>query len=182
MPRLALAAALLIAAGAGAGGAAVAASLVGQKAPECALAPLGDSPPFDLAAARGAKVLYVDFWASWCGPCVRAFPFLNALDREFRDRGLQVVGINVDERADDALAFLRRYRANFPVAKDSGGACPRAFGVVGMPASYLIDRRGIVREVHIGFRDGEAAQRRAQVERLLAEPDPGPGGRAEGER
>jgi thiol-disulfide isomerase/thioredoxin len=174
MIRARHAAALLIAAGIGS--AVLAASpMVGKPAPECVLAPLGDAPHFDPAAARTGKVLYVDFWASWCAPCVRAFPFLNGLEREFRDRGLQVVGINVDERAGDAVEFLRRYRASFAVARDSGGACPRAFGVVGMPSSYLIDRRGVIREVHVGFRDSDAAARRAQVERLLAEPGPDAG-------
>lgn len=157
-------------------GPAAAVSPPAKEAPACALAPLGDAPRVVLEPGRGDKVLYVDFWASWCAPCARAFPFLNALDREFRDRGLEVVGVNVDEHAGDALAFLRRHRAGFAVGRDVGGACPRAFGVVGMPSSFLIDRRGVVRAVHVGFRDGDAAARRAEVERLLLEPAAAPAG------
>jgi len=146
----------------------------GTAAPKCTGTPMGEGPVFDFASTGANKVIYVDFWASWCGPCARAFPFLNALDREYRERGLHVVGINVDERVEDAQRFLRRYRAGFSVLKDSGGACPRAYRVLAMPTSYLIDRRGIVREVHTGFRDGDAEQRRAQIEKLLAD-DSAPG-------
>jgi len=147
---------------------AVAGAVVGRPVPACPLQSLAGAPGPDLAALRG-QVIYVDFWASWCGPCAKAFPFLDRLDAGLRDRGLQVVAINVDERIADAQAFLQRHRAGFALARDASGACPRAFGVVGMPSSYLIDRRGMVRAVHVGFRESDAAQRRQEIERLLAE-------------
>jgi thiol-disulfide isomerase/thioredoxin len=141
----------------------------GQPAPTCALAALGPGPAVDLQHARG-KVLYVDFWASWCTPCRKAFPFLNTLDADFRARGLQVVGVNVDEDPANARIFLERNPARFAVAADRGGACPRAFGVEGMPSSYLVDRSGVVRYVHLGFRPDDADALRHKVEQLLAEP------------
>jgi thiol-disulfide isomerase/thioredoxin len=152
-------------------GTALAAS-VGDPVPVCEPGPLGGNETVDLRAYRG-RVLYVDFWASWCAPCRKAFPFMNALDGEFRDQGLQIVGINVDENAENARAFLARNPARFALAADRGGQCPRAFGVTAMPTSYLIDRNGVVRYVHLGFRPGQADDLRRRVEQLLAEPGGG---------
>lgn len=141
----------------------------GTAAPNCKLAALGNGADHDLGQYKG-KVLYVDFWASWCGPCAQSFPFMNKLDNELRNRGLQVVAINLDENAEDAKAFLDSHPASFVnVADASGGQCPQEFGVMGMPSSYLIDRHGVVRHVHVGFRPGEAEKFRALVEQLLAD-------------
>lgn len=141
---------------------------VGRIAPACSVRSLDDAVAFEWKAAPG-RVLYVDFWASWCAPCARGIPFLNALQRDYGARGLEVVGISVDERIEDARAFLRRYPAGFTVAGDPDGRCPKAFSVSAMPSSFLIDRHGVIRHVHLGFRDGDIAQRRAMVEKLLAE-------------
>jgi len=114
------------------------------------------------------KVVYVDFWASWCGPCKKSFPFMNAIDSEFRARGLQILAINVDEQPATAQEFLSRYPANFALGADNTGQCPRAFGVKAMPSSYLVDREGVIRYVHLGFRPGHAEQLRQAIEQLLA--------------
>lgn len=139
-----------------------------RAAPNCTLTPIRDSGRYDLRRFHG-QVLYVDFWASWCGPCARSFPFMNELEREFRDRGLQVLGINLDEKIEDARDFLAKHPVGFTVAVDADGQCPRDFGVQGMPTSYLVDRQGVIRHVHLGFRPGEAEKLRARVEQLLAE-------------
>lgn len=153
-------------------GTAACAELVGRPVPDCTLTPLHAEQPIDLRTLRG-KVLYVDFWASWCRPCTQSFPFLNALDRDLRARGLEVVGINVDEREADAHRFLTSYPASFRLGADATGRCPRAFEVQAMPSSYLVDRRGIVRHVHLGFRPGQAPKLRQAIEALLAEPADG---------
>jgi thiol-disulfide isomerase/thioredoxin len=140
----------------------------GTAAPACTLQALGDRAPLDVRQFRG-KVVYVDFWASWCAPCARSFPFMNDLDREFRDRDLIVLAINLDEKLEDARTFLAKYPASFALAADPSGQCPRDFGVRGMPSSYLVDRQGMIRHVHLGFRAGEAEKLRALVEQLLAE-------------
>lgn len=141
----------------------------GSPMPTCTLRSWDTGTPVDLGRFQG-QVLYVDFWASWCVPCVRSFSFMNALHRELRERGLQVLAINLDENSEDARAFLSRHPADFTVVVDAGGQCPESFGVLGMPSSYLIDRRGVVRHVHLGFRPGEAEVLRKWVEELLAEP------------
>ena len=142
---------------------------VGKPAPDCSLNALGSSPAGHTAAHRG-KVMYVDFWASWCVPCAKSFPFLNKLDADLRDKGLQIVGVNVDEQSADAEAFLKKRPANFAVGNDAQGDCPKAFGVVAMPSAYVVDRQGIVRAVHYGFRESDQEDLRRTVEKLLSEP------------
>jgi len=139
-----------------------------SRVPECELQPLGDEPAADLLRTRG-EVMIVDFWASWCVSCAEALPFLDRLERELGDRGLRVVGINVDEERADALAFIARHPVGFALAADPSGSCPRRFGVEAMPAAYLVDRAGRIRHVQRGFRSGEASKLREQVLALLAE-------------
>ena len=122
----------------------------------------------------GHSIVLVDFWASWCVPCVKSFPFLNTLHRELKGRGLEVVAVDVDEHVPDGAAFLRNHQAQFTVGSDPRGDCPKAFGLHGMPTSYLIDRQGVVRLVHTGYRDGEAVEVRHQIETVLMEDGQGP--------
>ncbi len=139
---------------------------VGRLAPECRLQALGESPGLALSNYRG-KVIYVDFWASWCVHCGPAFRFLNALETEFRDAGFAVVGVNVDERENLALRFLDRNPARFAVAADVSGRCPAAFSVAAMPSSFLLDRDGVIRRVHVGFRERDVQARREEIRRLI---------------
>lgn len=142
---------------------------VGRPAPNCALSSLDNREKYDLQHFKG-KVVYVDFWASWCGPCVQSFPYMNKLDKDLKDKGLQVLGVNLDENPEDAKTFIGNTPSAFLVAADTDGQCAKDFGVKAMPSSYLVDRNGVIREVHYGFRPGEAKEFRGKVERLLAEP------------
>lgn len=139
----------------------------GDAMPDCTLAAGGDTR-YNLKSLQG-KVLYVDFWASWCGPCAKSFPFLNHLNHQFKDSGLQVIGINLDEKPADAQDFLAQYPADFMVASGSNQQCAMDFGVKAMPSSYLVDRKGHIRHIHLGFKAGEAEQLTALIEQLLAE-------------
>jgi len=140
--------------------------------PDCALTSLADKQSFNLQQFKG-KVIYVDFWASWCGPCAKSFPFMNELSRDLKDKGLQVIGVNLDETSADAQNFLAKYPANFVIAADTNEQCAKDFGVQAMPSTYLVDRNGTVRHVHLGFRPGEAKELRVLVEQLLAERQAG---------
>nr|WP_174624795.1 TlpA disulfide reductase family protein [Candidatus Methylobacter favarea] len=140
----------------------------GGKAPDCGLTSMRDAQRIELRQFSG-KVLYVDFWASWCGPCVKSFPFLNSLHEKFSKEGLQILGVNLDENPADAREFLGKYPADFTVAADANEQCARDFDVKAMPSSYLIDRQGVVRHIRLGFRPGEAKELQSLVERLLAE-------------
>jgi peroxiredoxin len=154
-----------------AGGAFAADKSAGSPAPDCTLTSVGEGPNYDLKQFRG-KVLYLDFWASWCTTCVKSFPFMNDLVHEFGDKGLQILGINLDEKPESAKAFLVKHPAHFTIAADRTGTCPRSFEVKAMPATYLIDRNGVVRYRHLGFRAEQTAEIRTQVASLLAEPAP----------
>jgi cytochrome c biogenesis protein CcmG, thiol:disulfide interchange protein DsbE len=137
----------------------------GEAAPGFAL-PTGGGEVIDLARLRGS-VVYVDFWASWCTPCRRSFPWMNALHERYRNQGLAVIGINVDKGQADADRFLRDVPAAFPVVFDPKGATPSAFDVKGMPTSYLIDRHGVVVAVEEGFRDDRKPAIEERIRDLL---------------
>ena len=141
----------------------------GQSAPNCKLNALGGGGNAQLADYRG-KVVYLDFWASWCGPCAQSFPFMNSLHKDLAAKGLEVLAINLDEQMEDATGFLTRVPAKFTVLADASGQCPQDFGVKAMPSTYLIDRKGVIHEIHLGFKPAESAQLRREVEALLSAP------------
>lgn len=141
---------------------------VGKPMPACKVSPIGQNQDSELDQFKG-KVLYVDFWASWCGPCAKSFPFLNEMHEQLKDQGLQIVGVNLDEDVDDAKAFLAKYPASFSVMADVSKQCAKDFAVKAMPSSYIIDRKGLIHHVHLGFRPGEAKEIRLLVEKLLGE-------------
>lgn len=140
----------------------------GDAIPDCTLTAADDTTTYNFKQFQG-KVLYVDFWASWCGPCGKSFPFLNNLNHTFKERGLQIIGVNLDEKLGDAQDFLAQYPAHFMVATGTNQQCAMEFGVKAMPSSYLVDRKGNIRHVHLGFKPGETEQLTALVEQLLAE-------------
>ena len=148
---------------------------VGEPAPPFALPGLGGAETVALADLSGTVVL-LDFWASWCAPCREALPFYSGLHREFSDRGLAVLAVNVDEHVEDARGFLAGRALAQPMVRDAGWQAARRYGVSVLPASVLIDRRGVVRGRHAGFDAEYAGRIRALVIELLAEPASGPPG------
>ena len=126
----------------------------GTSAPDFELP--GTDATIRLAQYRG-KVVYLDFWASWCGPCKQSFPWMNAMQAKYGAKGLQVLAINVDTRRDDARRFLLASPAAFVVAYDGQGHTPRLYDVKTMPSSYLIDRAGRLLTVHRGFSPQDSA-------------------------
>lgn len=145
------------------------AAQVGKPPPQCNLKALADDAPVDLSQFKG-KVVYVDFWASWCGPCSQSMGFLDSLNKKLGPEGFAVVGINVDENRSDADAFLTRYPVKFTQVMDADGQCPGKFEVKAMPSSYLIDRKGIVRHIQLGYRTSENEEIQAKIKAVLAEP------------
>jgi len=130
---------------------------------------LESRPEWPVLDKYAGKVVLVDFWASWCEPCLRSFPWMNDLQRRHGDAGLVVVAVNLDQERALAEAFLKKTPANFRLEFDAAGDLARRFGVQAMPTSFLIDRRGKVRIRHAGFRDKQRAERERQIEDLLKE-------------
>ena len=124
--------------------------------------------PLDLSSLRG-RVVYLDFWASWCGPCRQSFPWMQGLQDAYAGRGLEVVAVNVDADRGDAEKFLRLFHPTFDVRFDPAGRAAEQFKVTGMPTSMIIDRHGVVRYVHIGFRPVDRTAYEEQLRQVLAE-------------
>lgn len=141
----------------------------GDMAPSFILPSIySDKPDINLEALRG-KTVYVDFWASWCAPCLRSMPAYNELYNRYHEQGLEFVAINVDNPIEDGLDFLLDTPLDFLIPSDPDGEVTERFGVVGMPTSYLIDPTGKVRLVHMGFRDGDMVEIEAAIQAVLAE-------------
>lgn len=140
--------------------------LVGRPAAPFTLTTF-DGPPLSLDALRG-RVVVLNFWASWCYPaCYEEAPALERNWRAYRDRGVTVVGIDIQDTPDKAQKFIADFGLTFPNAPDRSGKVSIDYGVYGVPETFFIDRRGRIRAKHVGaVTDGVF---RAQVEPLLAE-------------
>jgi thiol-disulfide isomerase/thioredoxin len=138
----------------------------GQRAPAVAGARLDGQGQLSLAALKG-KVVYLDFWASWCKPCALSLPALDAFRREFPAKDFAVLAINVDSDPALARSFLSRRPVGYPSLFDPKGELPVRFGVETMPTSFLIDRDGVIRRVHKGFRKEDVPQLRREIQELI---------------
>jgi thiol-disulfide isomerase/thioredoxin len=138
----------------------------GDPAPQWSAPALAGGAPVSLSAARG-KVVYLDFWASWCAPCRTALPAIEELRQEFPAESFAVVAVNVDRDPEAARRFLARTPVGYPSASDPEGRIPARFGLETMPTSYLIDRDGVVRYVHRGFQRADVDALRARIAELV---------------
>jgi thiol-disulfide isomerase/thioredoxin len=139
----------------------------GQPAPDFTLPDIQEGKPaITLSELRG-KTVYVDFWASWCAPCLRSMPLINELYAQYRDQGFEVIAINVDDPIEDGREFLLDTPLDYLIAADTKNEVLEQYGVRGMPTSFLIDSEGIVRMVHMGFRDNDIVLIETAVTGLL---------------
>lgn len=159
-PWLALVAVLAFASTAGALGS-------GGRAPAIGLQDLAGRP-VALEGLRG-KVVLVDFWASWCGPCREELPVLESFHVQYKPKGLVVIGVNIDNDAQNMKEFLRREKLSFTIVPDAKREVAGRYEPTKMPSSYLIDKKGIVRHVHAGFKRADAVALEAEIKALLAE-------------
>jgi thiol-disulfide isomerase/thioredoxin len=136
---------------------------VGQQMPKLQqLLPGGNIP------ATAGKVVLVDFWASWCAPCKASFPVLNKLHDAYAAKGLVVIGIGVDEDEAKYKAFASKMGAKFPLVHDSQHKAAGFFNPQSMPTSFIVDRKGVIRHVHTGFRGAKTeAEYTSEIEALL---------------
>jgi peroxiredoxin len=123
----------------------------GDSAPAFTLPSLHGDKIISLDDYRG-KVVYLDFWASWCEPCRQSFPWLAGLYREAKKRGFEVLAVNVDDRPDAGREFLMNYPVDYAVASDHEGLVTGLYKVRGLPTAFLLDRNGKVQHIHMGFK------------------------------
>jgi thiol-disulfide isomerase/thioredoxin len=125
------------------------------------------APPPELGPVQG-KVIWVDFWASWCTPCRRSFPWMNTMHRKYAEQGLQIVAVNLDAERKAADGFLAETPAEFSVRFDPEGKLAQQFAVQAMPSSYLLDADGKIIASHFGFKLADAAEYEEQIKAALA--------------
>ncbi|WP_343638209.1 TlpA disulfide reductase family protein [Roseateles sp.] len=140
----------------------------GQPLPVASV-PGADGAPVALYDGK-AKLTYVDFWASWCGPCRQSFPWMNRMQEKYGAQGLRIVAVNLDANRNDALNFLKEVPAKVSLAFDGKGDSARRVGVRAMPSSVLLGPDGRVLAQHAGFRAEDEAELEARIAAALKTP------------
>ncbi|GIV60916.1 TlpA family protein disulfide reductase [Rhodocaloribacter litoris] len=140
-------------------------SYLGQTAPDFTLKTL-DGQTFRLSDHRG-KVVLINFWATWCGPCVIETPELVALYNDLKGRGLMIVGVSLDEEGFEVVRpFAEEFDVTYPLVVDDGAVAEAYGGIYGLPTTFVLDREGKIRHRFIGlFPTGEM---RPEIEKMLA--------------
>ena len=135
-----------------------------------------DAPDFTLLGADGkkvslkdfrGKVVFLNFWATWCESCRDEMPSMERLYKDYRGKGLEIVAVNVKEKRQDALAFAKELKLTYPVLLDPEGEAGLLYGAFGLPATYLIDRKGVVLARMLGPADWNSSAARKLFSALL---------------
>lgn len=121
---------------------------------------------YKLSNYRG-KVVYLDFWASWCRPCLKSFSWMRKMQSRHSGKGLVILAVNLDKNKEDAWSFLRENKSNFKILHDPKGRVAEKYNVQVMPSSYLIDRKGRIRKIHHGFRESSSDKKERDILSLL---------------
>ncbi len=143
-------------------------NLVGKKAVEFSL-PDVNGGEVALQSFRG-KVVLLNFWATWCGPCREELPELDRVQEKFRKRGFAVVAVTVDNELENIRGFLKKYDLKLQALWDRRKKLADAYKVEKMPSSYLIDRNGVIRFVHLGYNAEELKRIEAEIDEMLGKP------------
>ncbi|RDH81139.1 MAG: hypothetical protein DIZ80_13565 [endosymbiont of Galathealinum brachiosum] len=136
-----------------------------NKAPDFILQ--GDDSVIKLSSYKG-KVVYLDFWASWCVPCRRSFPFMNEMQEKYSEEGLKIIAVNLDTEREKAARFLKMIHADFSIAYDPEGRVPEDYKLSVVPTFYLISREGDIVYKHKGFRNSQNDELEAMIKRALS--------------
>lgn len=132
------------------------------------------APEFNLKTDQGhislskqSTVVYVDFWATWCTPCRKSFPWMNEMHNKYKDKGLKIIAVNLDDNSKRAQNFLKKFPADFTIAYDPDGQTADAYKVRVMPSSYLIDAKGNIINKHYGFLNKDKDKLEAEFKKAL---------------
>ncbi len=138
-----------------------------EPAPDFTLKTL-EGPNLRLEEYRGQVVL-INFWASWCGPCRQEMPILDRLHQRYEDTGFAVLGVNVEGETAPAQKIVDKTNVTFPVLIDEGQAVSEMYELEAMPSTVVVDRDGVVRYVHRGYKPGDEAKYVEVVKKLIRE-------------
>ena len=138
----------------------------GEQAPGFELPRLDNDETVRLSGFKG-KVVYVDFWASWCGPCRQSLPLYEALQKRMPADQFQIIAINLDEDRKDAGAFLERHPVSYLILSDPDGISARAWSVPAMPTSFLVDSSGRLANIYVGFEPSHIGTIEHDIKALL---------------
>lgn len=141
---------------------------VGKPAPDLSIQTLNGKGNISLASLQG-KVVVVDFWATWCGPCKQSFPKLEELSKKAGDK-VEVVGISVDDEKKGVVEFAKENGATFAIGWDDGHTIASRWKVGTMPTTFIVDASGKVRYIHDGYHDGETILMAKELQALVDEP------------
>lgn len=137
------------------------------KAPDFVVGTSKTGQKITLSSYKG-KVVYLDFWASWCIPCKDSFPWMNEMQDKYGKNGLVVLAINLDENREAAKTFLDKIPGNFTIAYNPDGSIASKYQVEVMPTSFLIDKKGNLVYKKLGFKHKEKSKMEAALKKVLA--------------
>ncbi|MFT7685381.1 MAG: peroxiredoxin [Candidatus Azotimanducaceae bacterium] len=139
---------------------------VGDLAPDFELKNIDQDQTINLASFRG-KVVFLDFWASWCPPCLVSIPQYAAWAKEVDTENLTILTINLDKNTKKALHFLKKYSVPYSVLSDAEGNVAQKYKIPSMPTSYIIDREGQISYIHKGYKEGDLDIIKEEVKNAL---------------
>ncbi len=137
-----------------------------------------NAPDFTLKTLTGnnlrleeyrGQVVLLNFWASWCGPCRQEMPILDRLHQRYEDTGFAVLGVNVEGKAEPAQDIVDKTKVTFPVLIDQAQATSKLYNLQAMPSTVVIDRDGVIRYIHRGYKPGDEAKYVEVVKQLIRE-------------
>jgi len=138
----------------------------------------GPAPNFTLKNLEGkniklselsGNVVLINFWASWCSPCIQEMPLLNEIHQKYKPLGFTVLGVNVEENSTNARAFLAERGVDFPILLDSKNQVSKLYDVIAMPTTVVVDRDGNMRFLHQGYKAGDEKEYRKMIKKLVRE-------------
>ena len=142
-------------------------ALVGKPVPAFK-APLLAGGDLDIASLRG-KVVVLDFWATWCPPCVKAIPHIQKMHEELESKGVVFLGMNQDKgQKDKVQKYIDTNKVSFRQVMDMESTIARDFNIEGIPTLFILDKEGVIRYAHTGFADGQEKEIREKIEAVLA--------------
>jgi thiol-disulfide isomerase/thioredoxin len=143
-------------------------SLLNKDAPDFKLALLGGGE-VELSKLEGQNVVLLDFWATWCGPCRQVMPALVEVSNEYKSKGVRYLAVNLREKNDDIAKYLASAKLDIEVPLDKDGEVAKLYQVKGIPTMAIVDKKGVVRDVHVGASPNIKEELKKTLDKILAE-------------